>query len=290
MDLSRFGIAFLFSLAGCSAAGPTGGSVPEPVEDLGLAFTAGGSDPEAKIQWQRDQQHASSSGPLIDHGGRVLPVSSIYAIWWGNQGAFPSDAKSGIGALFGGLAGTAFLGITKQYMRGGSSTTSFVTDWADTSAPPSHAPQTSTIGSEVCRQIVANGAQPDPNAVYFVFTSNFPNAKYCAWHGYSTCNGATIQIAYMPNSTGVAGCDPGNLYSCNSYSQGTRSLANGTSHEFMEAVTDPDLSAWYDSSGSEIGDKCAWRFSSCVNLTGHSWQLQEEWSNAAGAAGACVQQ
>jgi hypothetical protein len=128
------------------------------------------------------------------------------------------------------------------------------------------------------------------NAVYFVFTSNFPKAKYCAWHGYGTCNGATIQIAYVPNTTGVAGCDPGNFYNCNSYSQGTRSLANVTSHEFMEAITDPDLSAWYDSSKSEIGDKCAWQFSSCVNLTGHSWQLQEEWSNAAGPAGACVQQ
>jgi hypothetical protein len=54
----------------------------------------------------------------------------------------------------------------------------------------------------------------------------------------------------------------------------------------MEAITDPDLSAWYDSSGSEIGDKCAWKFQSCVNLGSRSWQLQEEWSNSAGG---CVQ-
>ena len=84
----------------------------------------------------------------------------------------------------------------------------------------------------------------------------------------------------MPNTTGVAGCDPGNLYNCNGYSQGTRSIANVTSHEYMEAITDANASAWYDSGGSEIGDKCAWQFSSCVNLSTGNWQLQKEWSNA----------
>jgi hypothetical protein len=55
----------------------------------------------------------------------------------------------------------------------------------------------------------------------------------------------------------------------------------------MEAITDPDLNAWLDGSGSEIGDKCAWKFSSCVTLTTGSWQLQQEWSNATTG---CVQQ
>jgi len=31
-------------------------------------------------------------------------------------------------------------------------------------------------------------------------------------------------------------------------------------HELEEATTDPDLNAWYDSSGAENGDKCAWTF------------------------------
>jgi hypothetical protein len=126
-----------------------------------------------------------------------------------------------------------------------------------------------------------------------VFTSNFPGGRvnYCAWHSDGTCtiNGetTTIQVAYMPNTSGIAGCDPGDLYGCNTYSQGTRSIGNVTSHEYMEAITDPDLNAWYDSSGSEIGDKCAWQFQSCVSLSTGSWQLQEEWSNATNG---CVQQ
>jgi hypothetical protein len=95
----------------------------------------------------------------------------------------------------------------------------------------------------------------------------------------------------MPNTTGIAGCDPGDLYGCNTMSQGTRSIVNVTSHEWYEAITDATISAWYDSSGSEIGDKCAWTFSACVNLSTSKWQLQQEWSNAAnGGVGGCIQQ
>jgi hypothetical protein len=91
----------------------------------------------------------------------------------------------------------------------------------------------------------------------------------------------------MPNTTGVSGCnDP--VLSCNSYSQTTQGIANVLSHEFSETLTDPQGSAWYDSSGQEIGDKCAWQFQSCVNLpNGTSWQLQTEWSNLKSA---CIQQ
>jgi hypothetical protein len=33
-------------------------------------------------------------------------------------------------------------------------------------------------------------------------------------------------------------------------------------HELEETNTDPDLNAWYDSSGNEDADKCAWTFGS----------------------------
>jgi hypothetical protein len=235
----------------------------------------------------KDARGIASGGNLVDHGGKVLPTSNTYAIWWGTQSAFPSDAKVGLDSLFQGLNGSSLLGVTSQYMRGGTPTTTFHTNWTDTSAPPSHGPNVSNIVGEACKVIRANGASPDPTGVYFVYTSNFPHVNYCAWHSHGTCNGVDIQVAYMPNTTGFAGCDPGNQYACNTYSQGTRSLANVTSHEFMEAITDADLNAWYDSSGSENGDKCAWRFSSCVTLPNGSWQLQQEWSNAVSG---CVQQ
>jgi hypothetical protein len=225
---------------------------------------------------------------LIDHGGKILAVSHTYAIWWGNQAAFPSDAKTGIVQLFNGFNGTNFLAIAHQYMRGASVSSSFVASANDTTAPPTRSPSTSTIVNEAGRAINANHWATDSSAIYFVFTSNFPSGiNFCAWHSHGTVNGKDVQVAYMPNTTGISGCNPGNLYNSNTYSEGTRSLANVTSHEFMEAITDADLNAWYDSAGSEIGDKCAWRFGSTVNLNNSHWQLQEEWSNAAGG---CVQQ
>jgi len=229
-----------------------------------------------------------AAGNLIDHGGKILPVSHTYAIWWGDQAAFPSDAQDGLTSLFNGLSGSSILSVHNQYMRGGSSSTLFHTNWTDTSAPPRHGPNVSTIVGEACSVLLQNGELPDSTGVYFVYTSNFPKGgNYCAWHSHGTCNGVDIQVAYMPNTAGVSGCDPGNQYNCNAYSQGTRSLANVTSHELFEAITDPDLDAWYDSSGSEGADKCAWKFSSCVTLTNGSWQLQQAWSNAVSG---CVQQ
>ena len=271
-------------VAGCSAA---------PGEPVGTTSEAVQADefPQHVFHGQAEARSTSST-QLVDHGGNVLPTSNVYAIWWGNPSGFPSDAKSGIDSMFEGLTGTSFLGIASQYMRGAASTTvTFQGNLTDTSSnPPNSAPRTSTIASEACKVIKNNHLVPDPSAIYFVFTSNMPHENsYCAWHSYGTCNGVTIQIAYMPNVAGVQGCNPlqvANL-GCNSYSEGTVALANVTSHEFMEAVTDPDLNAWYDGSGSEIGDKCAWQFQSCVNLSSGPWQLQKEWSNAATG---CVQQ
>ncbi len=63
--------------------------------------------------------------------------------------------------------------------------------------------------------------------------------------------------------------------------------ADSAAHEFMEAITDPQINAWYDHSGSEIGDKCNFVYQSCVTLPTGAWQIQAEWSNALNA---CQQQ
>ena len=271
-------------LAACSSAAPTEGADGTSSEALDQI------DAKMHVQWQRGFAHGGGGGGgssnLVDHGGRVLPASHAYAIYWGGSSAFPSDLQSGISSLFDGMTSSSFLGISNQYMRGAAaSTLTYEGAYTDTTAPPSRGPATSAIVGEACNVINANHLTADPAAVYFVFTSNFPSGhvSYCAWHSSGTCNGQTIQVAYMPNTTGMAGCDPGDLYACNSYSQGTRSVANVTSHEFMEAITDADpgaTGAWTDSSGSEIGDKCAWQFASCVGLSTGNWQLQKEWSNA----------
>jgi hypothetical protein len=57
------------------------------------------------------------------------------------------------------------------------------------------------------------------------------------------------------------------------------------SHELEEAVTDPDLNAWYSRSGQENADECAWTFGhfqyqtangawANMNFGGHDWLIQ----------------
>jgi hypothetical protein len=221
----------------------------------------------------------STNKNLIDHGGPVLPTSNVYAIFWGPVTPDISDA---LNSFFAGFGGSSYANILTQYMRGvppAPPATTYMTLGSDLSAPPTHAPSVSTIVNEVCASL--GGTAPDPAGVYFVITSNFPKAaNYCAWHSYGKCNGQPVAVAYLPNLTGISGCDIGSLGS-NPFSNGGQSMANVAAHELSESITDQFISAWYDSSGQEIGDKCAWQFGSPVTLSnGIEWQLQEEWSNS----------
>lgn len=247
-----------------------------------LASTADAAGNAAHGLGMKGNDHSSSfhHGPrptnLVDHGGSVLSTPDVYVIWWGSSSAWASDVQTGMATFFNGLSGSAYVNTATQYLRGASISVQVKGTATDGSAPPSNA-SPAQLAAEAQKEFPT----ADPNAIYVVFTSNFPNGgNFCAWHSYGTVNGDLDSVAYMPNTTNVSGCNPGNLYGV-SGSEGLRSLANVTAHEFMESVTDPLLSAWYDNSGSEIGDKCAWQFGGKVTLhNGTSWQLQEEWSNA----------
>ena len=71
---------------------------------------------------------------------------------------------------------------------------------------------------------------------------------------------------------------------------------NVTSHEHREMIEDPSGAGWYDASGNEGADKCAWKFGAVLGSTatgaynqiidGHDYYVQEEWTNARAT---CVQ-
>ena len=220
-----------------------------------------------------------AGGPLLDHGGFLLASSTTYAIYWGRQSDFPADLESGMEALLSGLNHSSYLGIASQYMRGAALSTTYAGSTIDTSPPPKKPLSTNDVAAEVCKLFPT----PDPEGLYIVFTSNAPNVNYCAWHTKATCNGVTFQVAYVPNQALLPECSPwvkADL-GCNSYSDGTVTSADSVAHEFMEAVTDPHLDAWYDKNGAEIADKCNYNYQACVTLANKSsWQIQAEWSNA----------
>jgi hypothetical protein len=71
---------------------------------------------------------------------------------------------------------------------------------------------------------------------------------------------------------------------------GADGMASIMRHEASEAVTDPDLNAWYDSSGNESADQCASKFGPVTGTLGHgaynqtfgtyNWLIQMEWENS----------
>ncbi len=245
-----------------------------------------------------DKAHTSSGGgsssPLLQYGGGgVLHANKTMAIFWGpnwSSATFAGDKISGLDTFFGDFGGSRYADASTEYYDTTGNVTNVSTYLGhtfDTTTPPKSALSTSSAVAEGCK---ITGNNPDPNALYLIYTQNGPShASYCAWHSWGTCsNGMPIQVAYMPNIDGIAGCDPGAPYS--GHSQGLAALANVTAHELSETITDPRGKGWTDSSGSENGDKCAWSFSpqnqGVVTLSNNSqWKLQGEWSNAAYTAG-----
>jgi hypothetical protein len=69
-------------------------------------------------------------------------------------------------------------------------------------------------------------------------------------------------------------------------------MASVLAHELEEAVTDPDLNAWYDTTGKENADKCAWKFGTTyttsngalanMKLGARDYLIQQNWLNDAG--------
>jgi len=235
---------------------------------------------------ERSLAKATSSVDMTLHGGNVLTSNKTMAIFWGAWGS-PGDIISGIDSFFGGWGGSGMAKDSTEYhgtTNGNvTATSTYLGHTIDSSTPPKRALSTSGAVSEACK---IAGNNPDPNAVYFIYTSTGAgHVNYCAWHSWGTCsNGAPIQVAYMPNITGIAGCDPGS--DVTSQSEGLAALANVTSHELSEAITDPRGAGWFDSSNGENGDKCAWSFHNDVSLSnGSKWKLQMEWSNNAYDAG-----
>jgi hypothetical protein len=133
-----------------------------------------------------------------------------------------------------------------------------------------------------------------------------PTAAYCAYHSEDPANAVYANLAYPIYQSPVG-------FTCGSdarfpvvespnHNPDADTEVSPTSHEVSEAITDPDTeTGWYDSSGFEIGDECAYiygatngRPGALYNQTffGLHFLTQQEFSNnvfnaSSGTAG-CV--
>jgi hypothetical protein len=248
--------------------------------------------PMAGIVWERGVAPAqpSSSPNLVYHGGPVMTAGAyVEPIFWGpswSDPTFVADKITGLQTFYDGLGSSTYEATDTEYTEAGGAHVGTAVTLGATSidtSPAASGSRTSTILAEVCRtatRLVTNGFYP----VYVDAPRG--HARYCAWHSAGTCpDGTFVQFAFFFDLDGDAGCDPQDTSGL--HSQGLAALANVTGHELSEALTDPHLDAWYDSSGAENSDKCAWAFGTpLLTLANASqWKIQGNWSNAAYDAG-----
>ena len=255
---------------------------------------AKGEDPALKAQESGPVAFARRGANMTYHGGKIMPTAVSKIIFWGSSwsnGTFAGDKITGLDSWYTGHSGSNYAKTVDEYTGSNGqvgATTTHQGHIIDTSTA-SGGGNTSTILNEVCKQITAGNIVPDAsgNGYYAVYSDvKRGNAGYCAWHSAGSCGGKAVQFAFFFNLDGDPGCDPAD--STTGHSQGLAALANVTAHELSEARSDPaSPGAWYDSSGAENGDKCAWTFNvpSVTLSNGTKWKLQGEWSNAAFTAG-----
>jgi hypothetical protein len=254
------------------------------------------------------------SGNLIYHNGPVLTTNKTYAIYWVPSGYSVSSAyQSLINRFFGDVAhdsgktsdvyysDTQYYGPTGKHIAYSST---FGGSAVDTKALPANGCtdrytkvclSDAQIRSEINSVATAHG-WARANAVFFMFTAkgigsclsggSCAFSTYCAYHSSFSASAGRTYYANMPYADTVpAACDAGN----HPNNDDADATLNVTSHEHNEAITDPVGNAWYDSSGFENGDKCAWIFGTQLGgttghkynqvINGHDYELQEEWSN-----------
>ena len=220
------------------------------------------------------------------HGGKIMPTANVNAIFWGTSWNPATDTGlkiSGTDSWYQGFGNSNYAKTSDEYTGSNGQvgpTVAYAGHYIDNSAA-GNGNNTSAILAEVCKMIT----NPDPtgNGYYPVYVDlGRGNNGYCAYHSVGTCHGVTVQFGFFFKLDGDAGCDPGDTSGL--HSQGLAALANVDGHELSEARSDPaSPGAWYDSSGQENGDKCAWTFNvPLVTFSnGTKWKIQGEWSNAA---------
>ncbi|HXA46582.1 MAG TPA: hypothetical protein VNW52_03045 [Burkholderiaceae bacterium] len=233
---------------------------------------------------------ASSSALMTYHGGKIMTTSVTQNIFWGpswSNATFAADKITGLDSWYSGISNSNYAKTVDEYTgsNGTVGPTSTHNGHVIDTSKATGGGKTSAILAEVCKMV----KNPDPsgNGYYAVYTDvKRGSAGYCAWHSHGTCGGVAVQFAFFFNLDGDSGCDPSDTSGL--HSEGLAALASVTGHELSEARSDPSSpGAWYDSSGNENGDKCAWTFGAPLVTfsNGSKWKIQGEWSNAAYNAG-----
>jgi hypothetical protein len=263
----------------------------------------------------------ASGGNLTYHGGTggigVEPTPKIYLILWGSQwnSNDPSGEEAILNNFYSNVGGSNWSNTDTQYCEGvatgtvfcggsgtpaGNQTGMLAGIWYDNAAAAPTHPGQRAIAREAVRAAGHFGnttAGSNASVQYVIATAHGNSSRgfgtqYCAYHSSTSSTHGNVAYTNLPYMTDAGA-------SCGANFNGLGPDAGITivsGHEMAETITDQFPSTgWTDSTGSEIGDKCAWitsgqGASADVTLTnGTSVPVQSLWSNAFnGGAGGCV--
>ncbi len=259
----------------------------------------------------------TGSNGISYHGGPVMTTAAgdstvnVYFIWYGNwsktSGSDSQNSQNLLDTLFSstGLNNSGYEKINTTYYDGSSSHVSGSLVLAK-SANDNYSQGTALSDAQVQAVVsnaISNGSLPnDVHGLYFVLTSSDVNetsgfcTQYCGWHTHGTIGGNDVKYSFVGNPDRCPSACEAQTTSPNNNS-GADGMASIMAHESEEAISDPDLNAWYDVRGNENADKCAWKWgplSTASNgskynqtLGGYHWLIQMNWENASG--GGCAQ-
>ena len=248
---------------------------------------------EHKVRGEARPVKGGSNGINYNGGPIITGTTNVHYIWYGNWSG--NSATSILTNLAQSIGGSPYFNINTTYYNASNVHVTNAVSYAG-SANDSYSQGTSLSDAQI-QAVVAAQNPTDTNGVYFVLTSADVTAssgfctQYCGWHTHGTINGRDVKYAFIGNPDRCPSSCEEQTTSPNG-NAGADGMASIISHELEEAVTDPDLNAWYDRRGQENADKCAWTFGtestasngSKYNVTwgGLHYLIQQNWVNGGG--------
>jgi hypothetical protein len=245
---------------------------------------------------------AAGANDILYHGGSVMTSThnAVYLIWYGTWNA---NAQAIITDWAHHIGGSSYFDINTTYHnKAGTFITNAVKFGGAITDNYSLGKTLDDAGvqSVVSNAISAGKLPLSSNGIYFVLgaadvmESSGMCSQYCGWHYFGNISGKNIKYSYVGNPDQCP-------TSCAAQTSGPNGDAGADgavsimSHELEETVTDPYVSAWYDASGQENGDKCAWTFGTeqaasngamfNVTIGTRNYLIQQNWNAATQSCG-----
>lgn len=243
------------------------------------------------------------SNGITYHGGPLLgvvgsaPVTAYY-IWYGNWSG--NNAVTILTDLIQNIAPSPYFNINTTYYN--ASNASVVNSATYGGSTTDNYSRGTTLSDSAVQAVVSDaissGRLPNnTSGVYFVLTSADVNessgfcTSYCGWHTYGTIAGSNIKYSFVGNAARCPSACAAQTTGPNG-NAGADAMASIIAHELEEAVTDPNINAWYQGRYQENADKCAWTFGTTyttsngakanMKLGTRDYLIQQNWVNALG--------